>query len=119
MQKVMTLTIVLCSLCLAVMAQTSRPTSPAASRVQVASRGPAKQWEYLVVSFGKTRFSDPNSEPETKTAGLSKLLSYSKLGVVSATEALSVEWQMDTLGKIWMGTRWYCGCDWRRPADGF
>jgi hypothetical protein len=81
-------------------AQTPRTANPNANRPQATSRGPAKQWEYLVVSFGKTYFSEPNLEPETKTAGLSKLVSYSKLGVVSAQEALTVQWQMDTLGKF-------------------
>ena len=65
-----------------------------------ANRSTGAQWEYLVISFGKTYFSDPNAEPETKTKGFSKLLSYSKIGVVSATEAITVESQMDTLGKF-------------------
>jgi len=59
-----------------------------------------KQWEYLVVSFGKIRFIDPTDTPELKTKGLSKLVSYSKLGVVSASEALTTQFQMDTLGKF-------------------
>ena len=59
-----------------------------------------KQWEYLVVSFGKVLFSDPTDTPELKTKGLSKLVSYSKLGVVSASEALTTQFQMDTLGKF-------------------
>ena len=79
--------------------QTPR-SSPPATRPSSVSRSNVKPWEYLVVSFGKTYFSDPNAEPEAKTAGLSKLLSYSKIGVLSATEGLLVEKQMDTLGKF-------------------
>lgn len=59
-----------------------------------------KQFEYLVVSFGKTLFTNPDDNPETKAVGLSKLLSYSKAGVVSAKEALVTQNQMDTLGKF-------------------
>lgn len=100
MHRLMGITIVLCCLCQQLAAQTPRPTNPAPPRSQAASRASAKQWEYLVVSFGKAYFSDPNLEPETKTAGLSKLVSYSKVGIVSAQEALTVQWQMDTLGKF-------------------
>jgi len=58
------------------------------------------QWEYLVISFGKTYFTAPNETPETKTSGYSKLISYSKVGIVSAQEALGTQSQMDTLGKF-------------------
>jgi len=81
-------------------AQTTRPTSPPVSRPTSVSRSNVKQWEYLVVSFGKTYFSDPIEDPETKTKGISKLLNYSKAGIVSAQEALLVQMQMDTLGKF-------------------
>jgi len=92
--------IVLILLCLPqiLSAQSARPSSPPVAAQSTRPTGP--QWEYLVISFGKTYFSDPNAEPETKTKGLSKLISYSRIGVVSATEALTVEWQMDTLGKF-------------------
>ena len=59
-----------------------------------------QQWEFLVVSFGKTYFTAPNEVPEMKTDGLSKLLSYSKVGIVSAQEAVGTQNQMDTLGKF-------------------
>jgi len=100
MRKLAPLILVLCILCPTAGAQTPRATNPAPTRSQSVSRGTSRQWEYLVVSFGKAYFSDPDLEPETKTAGLSKLVSYSKLGVVSAQEALTVQSQMDTLGKF-------------------
>lgn len=83
------------------LAQTAQPTAPNNTRVSSAAVSAAnKQWEYLVVSFGKTYFANPNEEPEAKTAGLSKLVSYSKAGIVSAQEALTTQGQMDTLGKF-------------------
>jgi hypothetical protein len=54
----------------------------------------------LVISFGKTLFSDAEEQPEIKILGLSKLVGYSKAGVVSASEAMSVQQQMDVLGKF-------------------
>ncbi|MDO8721316.1 MAG: hypothetical protein Q7J31_03705 [Syntrophales bacterium] len=77
--------------------KTTPQNSPTATQGQISS---AKQWEYLIVSFGKTLFTDPTDNPETKAVGLSKLLSYSKAGVVSAQEALVTQNQMDTLGKF-------------------
>jgi len=59
-----------------------------------------KQWEYLIVSFGKTLFTDPTDNPAAKAVGLSKLISYSKAGVISAQEALGTQSSMDTLGKF-------------------
>lgn len=59
-----------------------------------------KPWEYLVVSFGKTRFGDPVLDPELKQAGRSKVLSYSEAGVVAAAEAVLVQRQMDALGRF-------------------
>lgn len=86
-------------------ATNNKPTAkteiqPRASVSSAVNTQSSKQWEYLVVSFGKTLYTDPDDNPETKTIGLSKLLSYSKAGVVSAKEALSTQNQMDTLGKF-------------------
>lgn len=100
MHRLIGIAIILCCGCTQLLAQTPRPAGPAAPRAQATSRGISRQWEYLVVSFGKAYFSDPNREPETKTAGLSKLVSYSKVGIVSAQEALTVQSQMDTLGRF-------------------
>lgn len=58
------------------------------------------QWEYLVVSFGKVYFSDPMTDPEAKSSGLSKLLSFSQAGIVIAKEGLTTQKPMDTLGKF-------------------
>ena len=77
-----------------------QPTSVQAETQQKpdATATPLKQWEYLVVSFGKTTFSNPISDPELKQGGLSKILFYSNAGIVSASEAVTVQQQMDTLG---------------------
>lgn len=58
------------------------------------------KWEYLVISFGKTLYSNPISEPELKEVGLSKLLPYAQGGLVSANEAVSIQYQMDKLGNF-------------------
>jgi hypothetical protein len=81
--------------------QTGRTPSQPAPRPQTTTlRLNVKPWEYLIISFGKTFFSDPTDEPEIKTAGMSKLLNYSRAGIVSANEAVLIERQMDTLGKF-------------------
>ena len=61
---------------------------------------PGVKWEYLVVSFGKTLYSDPVSSPELKEAGLSKLLFYSQAGIITAQEAITTQRSLDTLGKF-------------------
>ena len=58
------------------------------------------QWEYLVVSFGKTYFSTPSEEPEISATGFSKLVGYAQLGLDSAQEAPLTQKQMDSLGKF-------------------
>lgn len=82
------------------------------------------QWEYLVVSFGKALFSDPIADPEIKTQGGSKLLAFSKAGIVTAQEAISNQRQMDALGRFgWelVGTVGEIGGDqellFKRPFD--
>src|SRR5688500_14677871 len=56
------------------------------------------QWEYLVVAFGKVYFSDPLTASEAKSTGLSKLLSFSRAGIVLAQEGMLTQKSMDTLG---------------------
>ncbi len=60
------------------------PQRPGPTRQPVGGTTEGKQWEYLVVSFGKVYFSDPVSETDIKTSGLSKLVSFSKAGIVIA-----------------------------------
>ncbi len=55
------------------------------------------KWEYVVVSFGKARFSDVS---EGKESGLSKTIIYSEAGLQLGQEALVLQSQMDTLGKF-------------------
>ncbi len=57
------------------------------------------QWEYLVVSFGKTSFSNPIQDTTSRT--LSKALQYFNSGIgLSLSEAIITEDNMDTLGKF-------------------
>lgn len=84
---------------------TSKPKQPASVQAEAqqkpdATVAPLKQWEYLVVSFGKTTFANPVSDPELKQGGLSKVLFYSNAGIASASEAVTVQQQMDTLGRF-------------------
>lgn len=67
------------------------------ARARTASQA---QWEYLVISFGKVYFSDPMTDPEAKSSGFSKLLSFSQAGIVIAQEGLTTQRSMDTLGKF-------------------
>lgn len=80
-------------------AQNKVPTAPvqpaAATPVKVSNDG---QWEYLVISFGKTYFSSP-ADIDAKKNGESKLMVFGPLGGVVAQEALSTQAQVDTLGR--------------------
>jgi len=71
------------------------PTTPAKPALQVTVNG---QWEYLVVSFGKTYFTSP-ADGDAKVSGSSKLLMYGPLGAVYAQEAQTTQAQIDTLGR--------------------
>ena len=82
------------------------------------------QWEYLVVSFGKVYFADPLSDPDRKSSGDSKLVSFSREGIVIASEGISTQRSMDTLGRFgWelVGTVGAIGGDqemlFKRPFD--
>lgn len=75
-----------------------KATTP--SRPQISGTTEGRQWEYLVVSFGKVYFSDPISDTDIKTSGLSKLISFSKAGIVIASEGVTTQSKMDTLGKF-------------------
>ncbi|MDL2345224.1 hypothetical protein QOL99_13850 [Deinococcus sp. MIMF12] len=89
-------------------AQTRPPTTPAAPPAStpattkttptIVSATVSGQWEYLVISFGKTYFSSP-ADLQAKTSGQSKLMIYGPLGGVVASEALDTQAQVDTLGK--------------------
>lgn len=75
-------------------AQTT-PGAPVTPVVKVSTDG---QWEYLVLSFGKTYFSSP-ADIAAKQSGQSKLMIFGPLGGVVASEALDVQDQVDTLGR--------------------
>lgn len=75
-----------------------KPTT--STRTNIAGTSDGRQWEYLIVSFGKVYFSDPISDTDVKTSGLSKLISFSKAGIVIANEAVTTESKLDTLGKF-------------------
>jgi hypothetical protein len=73
---------------------------PTAARPRVAEPADYRQWEYLVLSVGKVYFSDPVSEADAKTSGLSRLLTLSKQSIVITNEAIAAEKKLDTLGKF-------------------
>jgi hypothetical protein len=72
-------------------------TAQTAARPKISS---STQWEYLVISLGKVYFSNPVSDPDAKSSGLSKLLSFSEAGLITAQEGLSTQKSMDSLGKF-------------------
>lgn len=71
------------------------PPKPASSPV---SHAQTARWEYLVVSFGKTYFSDALNA-EDKQSGLSKLRTLSEAGILIAQEATLTQADMDKLGR--------------------
>lgn len=72
------------------------PAQPAVTTpVKVSNDG---QWEYLVISFGKTYFSSP-VDIDAKRDGRSKLMIFGPVGGVVAQEALDTQAQVDTLGR--------------------
>lgn len=86
-------------------AQTTKPAAPATpTAAPAASAKPTLQvtvngqWEYLVVSFGKTYFTSA-TDGDAKVSGSSKLLMYGPLGTVFAQEAQGTQAQIDTLGR--------------------
>lgn len=70
------------------------------ARTAAPSVKPGEQWEYLIISMGKVYFADPMTDSETKTSGLSKLVSFSKAGIIIANEAITTQSSIDTLGKF-------------------
>lgn len=74
---------------------TQAPAAPATSSIKVSNDG---QWEYLVISFGKTYYSSP-TDIAAKQAGESKLMIFGPLGGVIASEAVDVQRQVDALGR--------------------
>lgn len=71
--------------------------TPTANRSSAAKQ---PQFEYLVVSFGKVYFADPLTDPDRKASGDSKLISFSREGIVIASEGISTQRSMDVLGKF-------------------
>lgn len=79
-------------------APAATPAKPQAQTPTIVSSTVSGQWEYLVISFGKTFFSSA-VDLEAKKTGQSKLMIYGPLGGVIASEALDTQAQVDTLGK--------------------
>ncbi|GAA0523901.1 hypothetical protein [Deinococcus depolymerans] len=78
------------------LAAAGAPAAPTpAPTVKVSPDG---QWEYLVISFGKTYFSSA-ADIAAKQSGQGKLMLFGPLGGVVASEALDVQAQVDTLGR--------------------
>lgn len=76
-------------------AHAAAQASPPAATTKVSTDG---QWEYLVISFGKTYFSSA-ADISAKQTGQSKLMIFGPLGGVVASEALDTQDQVDTLGR--------------------
>ena len=79
-------------------AQTKPAGTPAQAAAPAAKVTNDGQWEYLVISFGKTYFSSP-TDIAAKQTGQSKLMIFGPLGGVVAQEALDTQEQVDTLGR--------------------
>lgn len=58
------------------------------------------EWEYLVVSYGTTYFSDPLLEADASDATFSKVQLFSDLGVTLPNEAISLQRNIDILGRF-------------------
>ena len=60
----------------------------------------ADEWEYLVVSYGTTYFSDPLIDLADGEAAHSKVLLFSELGVTIPNEAATLQRNIDILGRF-------------------
>ncbi|MFZ6818243.1 hypothetical protein [Undibacterium sp. Ji22W] len=67
----------------------SKQNSPLAEVQKTSSIGIEQQWEYIVVSYGKTLFASPQ-----------KTLAYRSIGLVSGQEAPDLENSLDILGRF-------------------
>lgn len=63
-----------------------------------AAQEASQEWEYLVVSYGETRFSNPLLSPESNLATYSKVQLFSDIGVTLPSEAISLQRNIDILG---------------------
>ena len=58
------------------------------------------EWEYLVVSYGTTYFTNPLLDLEPHNAARSKVMLFSDLGLTLPSEAFSLQSNMDVLGRF-------------------
>lgn len=58
------------------------------------------EWEYLVVSYGTTYFSNPLVDLSEMEASRSKVLLFSELGITLPSEATSLQRDIDVLGRF-------------------
>ena len=58
------------------------------------------EWEYLVVSYGTTYFSNPLLEADSANATFSKVQLFSEIGVTLPNEAITLQRNIDVLGKF-------------------
>lgn len=85
--------------CDRVSSPTSADTStPGSSNLVVPQAEKEDQWEYLVVSFGKTLFSDIET---SITSGQSKLVAFQEFAdLLSGSEAVEAQTKLDLLGRF-------------------
>ena len=60
----------------------------------------AVEWEYLVVSYGTTYFANPLTDLSESIASRSKVVLFSDLGLTLPSEAVSLQRNMDVLGRF-------------------
>lgn len=68
------------------------------TRVASAQAAEDSEWEYLVVSYGTTYFSDPLLDPDAANATFSKVQLFSEIGVTLPQEAVTLQRNIDVLG---------------------
>lgn len=60
----------------------------------------AREWEYLVVSYGQTSFIDPLMELEAMGTTFSKIEMFGEIGITVPLEAIELQRNIDVLGKF-------------------
>src|SRR5690606_25660143 len=67
---------------------------------QTAVQAAEQEWEYLIVSYGETRFANPFLDPDSSNASFSKVQLFSDLGVTLPSEAITLQRNVDILGRF-------------------
>jgi hypothetical protein len=73
---------------------TQHDTPPATTQAPTLTK-----WEYLVVTYGATRFTTTALENDPTRSGLSKVMHFGDAGITLPAEALSLQRNLDVLGR--------------------